>query len=66
MSLCEPAQNGDTDRVEKVAPQFMQHAVSMQKVCKVIARCGALSLPDNFILVAVDWHRVTEFPSILY
>ena len=32
LTLCEPAQTGDTKRVESVAPEFMLHAASMQKV----------------------------------
>ena len=30
--LCEPAQTGNRNGVERVAPQFMQHAANMQKV----------------------------------
>jgi hypothetical protein len=48
ISLCEPAQSGDVKGVERVAPQFMQHAASMQKVCNFhlyifITQCHAES-----------------------
>ena len=34
LTLCEPAQTGDTAGVDRVAPKFMHHAANMQKVTK--------------------------------
>ena len=63
ISLCEPAQNGDIKGVEKVAPQFMQHAASMQKVCKVnIIVCMLTSSHGIFVTIArqmARWYCLT-------
>ena len=53
LTLCEPAQAGDRDGVNRVAPRFMQHAANMQKVMEKLQR---LMLVDVLQLLNICCH----------